>query len=127
MATERSIQRLLTQFDEMQFAMRTLERERAEKEERAIPASTRKRLARIKEEYQNRVEVIQFQLTQLEKDIKEQTLEYGESVKGDAYFSVYNKGRVSWNTVGLDGYALAHPEIAEFRKMSDPYITLKKV
>lgn len=41
--------------------------------------------------------------------------------------AVYNKGRVSWDSSGLNGYMVAHPEITAFRKEGEPSITLRKI
>lgn len=63
----------------------------------------------------------------MEKGIKESVLSIGEPVKGEFLQAIFIKGRVSWDTKGLDGYAVAHPEILIFKKTGEPSVSLKKV
>jgi hypothetical protein len=60
-------------------------------------------------------------LKALEKDIKAYVLETGEVAEGGGLYISIRKGyaRPSWDTRKLAGYAVAHPEILEFRKMTD--------
>ncbi len=41
--------------------------------------------------------------------------------------AVWSKGRETWDTKSLDGYALAHPEIASLRKVGDPSVSIRKI
>lgn len=63
----------------------------------------------------------------LTEEIKNDVLSAGATVKGDYMMAVYNKGRVSWDTKGLDGFAIAHPEMAAFRKTGEPSITIRRI
>ena len=51
----------------------------------------------------------------------------GATVKANGLMAVYNKGRVSWDSKLLDGYAVAHPEILAARKEGDPSVTIRTV
>lgn len=59
--------------------------------------------------------------------IKQAVLIGGESVKGHFLQAVYMKGRVSWDTKGLDGYAVAHPEMAAFRLVGEPGVAIRQM
>jgi len=48
---------------------------------------------------------------------KKATGSYGKSVKGGWLHAVFSM-RTSWDGKGLNGYAVAHPEILAFRKRS---------
>ena len=62
----------------------------------------------------------------LATSIRTDTISYGESVKNAGYHAVYAAGRITWNTRGLEGYAVAHPEVNEFKNDSGPYVTIRK-
>lgn len=61
----------------------------------------------------------------LEVEIKESCVEHGSSVKGEHLLVSFVKGRVSWDSKGLQGYAVAHPEILQFQKTGNPYASIK--
>ena len=63
----------------------------------------------------------------LETEIRDFVLSVGVTAKGTCLMAVYNKPRVSWDTKGLDGYAVAHPELATFRKEGEPSVTIRVV
>ena len=92
----------------------------------AIPASLRRKLARIDREYEQRLNPVKVRIETVSANIRTDTVSYGESVKNAGYHAVYAGGRITWNTVGLNGYAVAHPEVNEFRKDSGPYVTIRK-
>ena len=56
----------------------------------------------------------------LESEIKRMVITSGESCKGDGYNALFVKGRVTWDTKALNGYAIARPEIEQFRKIGRP-------
>lgn len=62
----------------------------------------------------------------LKAEIEKGVLELAHSVKVDNVGqAVYNKGRVTWETKGLEGLMVAVPQLAGFRKVGDPYITFR--
>jgi len=73
------------------------------------------------------MDALQSGIDELTAEVKADVLNAGATVKGDYMMAVYNKGRVSWDTKGLDGFAIAHPEMQAFRKVGEPTITLRKV
>ena len=62
-----------------------------------------------------------------ENIVKELVDEFGSSVKGGTLHAVYSQGRISWDTKGLNGYAVAHPEVNEFVKQGKPSVSIRKV
>lgn len=76
--------------------------------------------------YQDATASLDFEISQLEADIKAATLEHGETVKGATLRAQFTRGRVSWNTKGLAGYAVANPEVLAFRKQGVPYVSIRK-
>lgn len=66
-------------------------------------------------------------IANLEAEIKQEVLNRGETVKSKHMVVTWNKGRVSWNSRLLDGYAVAHPEILEMRKEGSPTVSFRIV
>jgi len=81
----------------------------------------------IAAEERTSMDALQSGIDELTAEVKADVLNAGATVKGDYMMAVYNKGRVSWDTKGLDGFAIAHPEMQAFRKVGEPTITLRKV
>lgn len=92
----------------------------------AIPADVRQAIADIHAEYDQIIADINTAAAVLEAEAKDAVLQHGATVKADHLMAVYTNGRVSWDDEGLNGYALAHPEITAFRKQSDPSVTIRK-
>lgn len=63
----------------------------------------------------------------LEADIKSAVLQHGESIKGEKLQAVYAKGRETWDSKGLTGYAIVHPEILKLKKVGEPSVSLRVV
>lgn len=82
-------------------------------------------LAEIDAECQTTIGSLNDGMTQLEAEIKAEVIQAGASVKGANLQAVYNKGRVTWDTKALDGYAAGHPEIMPFRKVGDPSVSIR--
>lgn len=85
----------------------------------------KQKLAEIDAEFATKNEVVNDKISALEAEIKADVVAGGETVKGDYLMAVYAKGRVSWDTKSLDGYAAAHPEVAQFRKVGDPSVSIR--
>jgi len=99
--------------------------QKVESMDAAFPEELRQILKDIEAEFAGRMEVVNEKIAALEKEIKDDVLEHGETVKGNFLMAVYNKGRVSWNTKALEGYAVAHPEVAAFRKEGNPSVSIR--
>lgn len=59
--------------------------------------------------------------------VKDGTLEAGETIRGDHLMAVYTKGRSSWDGKGLDGFAVAFPDILKFKKVGEPSVSIRKL
>jgi hypothetical protein len=85
----------------------------------------RQKIADIEAEFAEKNAAVYEKLAALETEVKTDVVSGGETVKGDYLMAVYNKGRVSWDTKSLDGYAAAHPEVAQFKKTGDPSVSIR--
>ena len=63
----------------------------------------------------------------LEIEIKRDVLTQGASIKGRRLYAIFSRGRVSWDTEALGAYAIAHPEVGEFRRQGQPSVSLRVV
>ena len=114
--------------------------ELAEAEEDALDLATRKTaakdviltpqirdaLAAVDETFRGDERVASMRVAELQERIKAEVLRVGETVTGSFKQAVYQRGRVTWDTKGLDGFAVAHPEVATFRKQGDPIVVIKE-
>jgi hypothetical protein len=91
----------------------------------AIVEPVRKELDDLDAEYMPKMAGIQDATTSIETNIRQQVLALGNTAKGARLMAVYNKGRTSWDTKGLDGFAAAHPEMERFRKTGEPSVTIR--
>jgi len=92
-----------------------------------IPEEVKQQLRDVDSEYNPKLEAISQERAQLEAEVRNDVMVYGVSVKGERYRASYVKGRISWNTEALDGYALTHPEINICRKEGAPTVRIAKV
>jgi uncharacterized protein YqeY len=82
--------------------------------------------ADINAEFAIKSEAVDENIAKLTAEIKDEVLANGATVKGEHMMAVFTKGRVSWDTKGLDGYVVAHPEVSQFRKEGDPSVSIRK-
>lgn len=82
--------------------------------------------ADINAEFAIKSEAVDENIARLTEEIKADVLQIGSTVKGDHMMAVWSKGRVSWDTKSLDGYVVAHPEVAQFRKEGEPSVSIRK-
>ena len=71
-------------------------------------------------------EATQARIGELRGRIKMGVLQLGQTVKGDGAQAIWIKGRVSWDTRALTGYAAVHPEIEQFRKVGKPSVSIRR-
>ncbi|MBM3129173.1 MAG: hypothetical protein FJ009_11200 [Chloroflexi bacterium] len=92
-----------------------------------ILKSVQAELDALDTEYNPLIESSAAQIAELETEIRNAVLQHGDSVKGNRLHAVYARGRVSWDTKGLDSYAATHPEVVAFRKQGEPSVSLRVV
>ena len=82
-------------------------------------------LAAIDAEFDPLTDAVNETAGVLEGEVKIAVLSHGASVKGE-YTAVFSRGRTSWDTKALNGYAAAHPEIEQFRKVGNPSVSIRR-
>lgn len=96
-----------------------------ESQTRAVYAALETRKQEISAEFVDKNAAVDTNIAALEKEIKDDVKREGKTVNGRYFQAVYVRGRVSWNTDGLDAYANDHPEVSYFRKVGEPSISIK--
>ena len=93
-----------------------------------LPKSTREKISHIEEDFKERLEHLAEREKSLKEEISSQVIVVGETVSSDEAMlqAVYAKGRTSWNNDSLTGYAVAHPEILDFRSVGDPSVSIRE-
>lgn len=98
-----------------------------ESKRKEIMKKVQAELDALEVEYQPILDTVDENIEELANEIRTDVLLHGESVSGGAFRASYVKGRVIWDSRGMEGYAKKHPEVLEFRKEGDPNVTLRAV
>jgi len=70
---------------------------------------------------------ISTNIENLEEEIRNDTLQFGQSVKASGFIATWSKGRITWDNKGLAAYSISHPDIIKFKKEGEPIISIRKV
>ena len=76
-------------------------------------------------EYKPLMDTVDENILELENEIRTDVLMHGETVTGGTYRATYSKGRVTWDSGGMEKYAQGHPEVLQFRKEGQPIVALR--
>lgn len=110
------------------YAQRDLsEMEKKRLIDEVLTAEIKAKIAEIEAEFSGKGESVSEKIAELEGEIKEAVKLSGASVKGQFIHAVFTKGRITWDSKALDGYAKAHPELSEYRKEGEPSVSLRKI
>src|SRR5262249_47051942 len=91
----------------------------------AILDMVRAQLEEVGRKYAADLQEADAEVRELEDAVKEAVLALGRSARLGEIHAVYYRGRVTWDSTGLDDYANAHPEVRQFRKVGNPSISLR--
>lgn len=118
----------LKQLKELDAHLDVIKMNKSEAIDRVITPEMKAELNAIDTEFDEISEAIKVTATTLETEIKAEVLEVGVSTKKsvDHYGASFVNGRVSWDIKALDGYAAAHPEISQFKKVGQPSVRINR-
>jgi hypothetical protein len=116
----------IEQYSNLTFGIDAIGQEKQALIDQVLTPEIKEKLAEIDAEFDPKVDELAQQKSMLEADIKHEVLSAGRTVKGTYHSFVWSKPRVSWDTKALDGYALAHPEIQQFRTEGNPSVSVRK-
>lgn len=83
------------------------------------------RMAEIESEFAQKAEAVNANIAALEAEIRQDVLAHGASVKGAVLHAIFSKGRITWDTKALEGYATAHPELLAYRREGEPSVSIR--
>ena len=94
------------------------------KQKMKILSSLLKTLKLKEAEFENQISDLTEDIENLKAELKEEILKREESVKTSVLTITYRNGSVKWDTKGLDGFAIEHPEykLGRYRKIGDPTV-----
>ena len=116
----------IEKYSDLTFGIDSIIQERQALIDEVLTPEIKEKLAEIDAEIEPKFDEINRQKSMLEAEIKQEILDAGRTIKGTFHSFVWSKPRVSWDTKALDGYALAHPEIAQFRTEGSPSVSVRK-
>ena len=93
----------------------------------AMPPEVAKALDDIETEYAPKEIAITEKIMDLEEQVKAAVAETGATTKGGSLQAVFAKGRVTWDSKGLEGLMVAVPQLGQFRKVGNPSVSIRKV
>lgn len=117
----------LERLSDLYAARESLESEKRELIAEVLTPDQVARLDEIEEEFSQKEEAASAAIGQLEEEIKDNTLSYGNTVKASSFLAVWSKGRVTWDNKGLSAYAQVHPEVLDYRKEGKPSVSIRRV
>ena len=85
-----------------------------------ILAKVAQELAALDLEFAAPLDAAERRKQEAEMELRAAVLIAGQAIKGRFVRAAYVKGRVSWDTRGLDRYAQTHPDVLQFRREGDP-------
>lgn|SRR5574343_200119 len=118
---------MLNKLFEYQCQLDALELERQAARESILTPELKQKLNEIDLEFSGKSAGAQENITEITEQIKSFVIEQGKTIKSQKLMAVYAKGRVSWDTKGVEGFALAHPELLAYRKEGEPSVSIRKV
>lgn len=125
--TPYEIQEKLDQLADLRAASDALALQKQALIETVLTPEIKQKLADIDAEFTEKGATVNEKAAALEAEVRGAVLDLGASVKGTFLQCVWAKGKTTWDTKSLDGYALAHPEINVLRKVGEPTVRLQGV
>ena len=117
----------IEKYSDIGFGIDLIHQEKQALIDTVLTPEIKEKLAEIDAEFDPKIEQLLQEKSQLEAEIKDEVLNAGRTIKGTYHSFVWSKPRVSWDTKALDGYAVSHPEIAQFRSEGSPSVSVRKV
>jgi phage host-nuclease inhibitor protein Gam len=85
----------------------------------------KQKIHEIEDEFKPKAESMNGNIANLETSIKADVILVGETAQGDSLEAVFTSGRVSWDTKGLDEAIKVLPQLEQYKKKGDPYVTIR--
>ena len=125
--TESTIAHQLNALAELQSVRDLLKLDKQAAIDTVLTPEIKTRLNDIDYEFEDKFSALDTEEAALTEAIKAAVADFGKTVKGARLQAIWQKGRVSWNTDALDGFALDRPELFAFRNEGKPSVSLRVV
>lgn len=116
---------LLDRLAEMQAQLTVMRLRYRDMRKSVIPQEVQEKLDEIDAEEKTALEAANTGIDILTAQIKEAVLRERSGAVGKHLRALWMKGRVTWDTKALEGYAAGHPEIRHFRKEGEPTVSIR--
>ena len=124
---ERTVEQMLDTMAELEAQRELLRLDVEGIKEGLIPDDVKQQLLDMDVEYAVQFAEIDSRIALLDEQIRMAVLSLGDNVKGQYRHAVYVKGRVSWDTRGLDKLSYRVPEVMEYRREGQPSVRIGKI
>jgi len=121
------IKEMLDQLAELQSELGFFQTEQSDLIDGILTPEIKAQIAAVDLEYAPILNDRRARAAALEIKIKAAVIEHGATVKGSRAQAVFAKGRVSWDTKALDGYAVGQPALLAFRTEGSPSVSIRTV
>ena len=81
----------------------------------------------LRKTFDEKLELFAVESNRLKNEIKENVLASGKTTTGDYIKAQYVRGRKTWDSKGLSGYAVHDPKVKQFLKIGKPSVRFSKV
>jgi hypothetical protein len=112
--------------EDLQIQQQLLHLEKQALIDTVLTDEIRQQIADIDLELAPREDALAGALARSTEAVKSAVAMYGKSVTGEHLQAVYVRGRESWDSRGLQGYAMAHPEVLVFQRVGEPSVSIRK-
>ena len=116
---------LLDKYSDNLLGIELLSAEKEKLKESVITLEIKQMLAEIDVEFNQKTAPLTLENEHLMAQVKSSVIEKGETLTGSWHQAVFMRGRISWDSKGLAGFSVAHPEIQVFQHVGDPSVSVK--
>jgi len=126
MESENEIILRLHTLEELQAQQELLRLEKQDVLDSVLTPEIKRQIADIELEFAPRADALAEALARTTESVKQAVSTYGKTVTGEHLQAVWMKGRESWDSKALQGYAMAHPEVLVFQKIGEPSVSIRR-
>lgn len=119
-------QEKLNQLSELRYVLSGIEVDKQKMIDSILTPEIRQQIKDIEDEFAPEFEKAQEAISKLELNIKADVLENRSTIQGNKLEAVFCKGRVSWDTKGLDEAIKILPQLEQYRNEGLAYVTIRE-
>lgn len=116
---------LLDKLVELKAEVTIIEQDKQKLIDSVLTPEIRQQIQDIEAEFKPKVADMNQAISDTEAHIKADILAREETAHNDVLEAVFVGGRVSWDTKGLDAAIKVLPQLAQYKKQGEPYVTIR--